>query len=540
MNKSAIVLILLLIFNACQTVDQHQLIGVVSSATPEATKAGEKILNMGGNAIDAAVAVAFALGVTEPAMTGLGAGIQILVSIPGQDPFMINGTTYSPAATPSTATREDILFHRRSTVPSFVKTLDFAYRKFGSNKVSWEDALAPAINYAENGFKPGDFRAKIYQLGEQKLLTSPYNMDHFLINGRIPLRGELIKQPALTTTLQRLAKVGANDFYTGQIAATIARDMSENNGWISLQDLNNFPEPRILPALRTHYRNHTVFTSTPPCGGWVVLLALNLLEQMPISAEGIERNKDLIIALTLAHGERQTNPVMAMVSYEDEVAAKLTMAKALELMESSPLINDITEVEGRGETTHFSIVDSDGMLVSVTTSINAIFGSRAASKELGFIYNSYMEDFVFEDSTHSYAVGPNKMAYSSMSPSIVRDENNNNVMAIGSPGSARIISSVAQTIQYWIDIDQDINSAVKYPRVHVVGKNAYLESEPSQSMLDWLTALNYTLPEIKRDLATNDLNPYFGGIHAVAFENGRWVGAADPRRDGVASSETAK
>ena len=113
-------------------------------------------------------------------------------------------------------------------------------------------------------------------------------------------------------------------------------------------------------------------------------------------------------------------------------------------------------------------------------------------------------------------------------------------MALGSPGSARIISSVAQTIQYWIDIDHDINDAVKYPRLHVVAKNAYLEAEPSQPMLDWLSALDYSLPKIKSDLATKNLNPYFGGIHAVAFENGQWVGAADPRRDGVASSEIPK
>jgi gamma-glutamyltranspeptidase/glutathione hydrolase len=453
---------------------------------------------------------------------------------------MINGTTLSPAATPNNASRDDILFHRRSTIPSFVKTLDFAYRKFGSSNISWEEALNPAINYAENGFELGDFRAKVYQLNEQNLFSSPYNMEHFLINGKIPQKGEFIKQPVLAATLHRLAKAGANDFYNGQIAKIIALDMSENKGWISLEDLNNFPEPRISPALSTNYRNYTVFTSTPPCGGWVVLLALNLLEQMPVSSPGFERNKDLIIALTLAHGERQVNPVTEMVNYEEEVAEKLTNEKAIDLINSSPLVNNKTELTGSGETTHFSIVDSDGMLVSVTTSINAFFGSRAASKELGFIYNSYMEDFVFGDSTHSFAVGPNKMAYSSMSPSIIRDNNNQNVMALGSPGSARIISSVAQTIQYWIDIDKDISSAVNQPRVHIVNKKAYLEAEPTRHMLEWLAAQGYSLAKLKSDLTTNNRNPYFGGIHAVAFENGQWVGAADPRRDGTTSSEMPK
>jgi len=305
MNNLRIAITLLVLFISCQAGEIAERVGVVSSATPEATAAGEKILNMGGNAIDAAVAVAFTLGVTEPAMTGLGAGIQILVSIPGKDPFIINGTTLSPAATPSNATREDILYHRRSTIPSFVKTLDFAHQKFGSNKISWEQALSPAINYAQNGFNLGNFRAKVYSINEEKILSSPYHMDSFLINGRIPQSGELIKQPVLSATLQRLAKVGGSDFYNGQIAERIAQDMRENNGWISLEDLKNFPEPRISLALKTSYHNHTVFTSTPPCGGWVVLLALNLLEQMPTSALGFARDKDLITALAIAHDERQ-------------------------------------------------------------------------------------------------------------------------------------------------------------------------------------------------------------------------------------------
>ena len=268
-----------------------------------------------------------------------------------------------------------------------------------------------------------------------------------------------------------------------------------------------------------------------------MLLALNLLEQEPIKPAGLQRNMNLIMALSLAHGERQRNPVTEMINYEEEVNDRLTKEKTTELLKSSPFVENRKELEGTGETTHFSIVDGDGMLVSVTTSINAHFGSRAASKELGFIYNSYMEDFVYNDSTHSFAVGPNKMAYSSMSPSIVRDENNDNVMALGSPGSARIISSVAQIIQYWIDINQDIIEAVKQPRVHVAGNNAYLESAPSEAMIEWLSTFNYQLPKIKNDLATDNLNPYFGGIHAVAFENGQWVGAADPRRDGTVSSE---
>ena len=506
--------------------------GVVASATPEATQAGLEVLENGGNAMDAAVAVAFSLAVTEPAMTGLGAGIQILVGIPGEKPFMINGTTYSPASTPTTATREDIQFHRRSTVPSFVKTLDFAFKTYGSGPYSWQQAMQPAIRQAKSGFRMGRFRARVYQQYEEKILDSPYGMQHFLVDGKIPEEGEVLVQPVLAKTLQRLARVGADDFYHGEIATTIAQDMKDNGGWISLKDLNDFPTPTVVPALESSYRRYQVFTSTPPCGGWVVLLALNLMEELDGS---MDRDQRLMEALALAHAERQAHPIQNMVDYKSEVSERISKEKASGLIRSSAFGPDAEPAAGTGETTHFSVVDKNGMVVAVTTSINAYFGSRAASPGLGFIYNSYMEDFVYNDSAHPFAVGPGKMAYSSMSPTIVRDKNGENVMATGSPGSARIISAVAQTIQYWIDVKKDIVEAVRVPRVHVTGNKAYME-KPDSTLFPWLTAHGLKFAEVDNGLDIDGLNSYFGGVHAVAFENGQWHGVADPRRDGVAAS----
>lgn len=529
MKRVRLSLVLLILFGSCQSTRQEKSHGAIAAATPEAAEAGMEVLKSGGNAIDAAVAIAFSLAVTEPAMTGLGAGIQMLVSIPGEKPFMINGTTYSPASTSVTATEDDIQYHRRSTIPSFVKTLDFAFKTYGSKSIPWQQALQPAIDQAENGFRLGRFRAKVYQEYEKRLLSSPYHMQHFLIEGKIPEEGQLLVQPALANTLKRLGSVGADDFYHGEIASVIARDMKENGGWISLKDLNEFPTPEVVPALESTYRDFQIFTSTPPCGGWVVLLALNLLEPMD---KVEDRNVNLVKALALAHGERQVNPIQDMVNYKREVSTRISKDKAKELLQ--PTRAGEMEMEGGGETTHFSVVDSDGMLVSVTTSINAYFGSRAASASLGFIYNSYMEDFVYDDVTHPFAVGPNKMAYSSMSPTIVRSKEGENVMATGSPGSARIISAVAQTIQYWIDVKSDIKEAIQAPRVHVVGNKVYLE-RPDSTVSAWLNEQGYQLTEVKNELGVNGLNPYFGGVHAVAFENGRWLGAADPRRDGVDS-----
>lgn len=532
MKNLKLFLLIGVILASCHSTGSKTKSAALASATPEATKAGLEVLNNGGNAIDAAVAVAFSLAVTEPAMTGLGAGIQMLVSIPGEKPFMINGTTYSPSLTPITASEDDIQYHRRSTIPSFVKTLDFAFKTYGGGTVTWQEALQPAIDQAKNGFKMGRFRAKVYRKYEKQLLNSPHHMQHFLVNGKIPEEGQVLVQPVLAKTLQRIANVGADDFYKGEIASRIAKDMEDNGGWISLKDLNEFPTPKVIPALESSYRGYQIFTSTPPCGGWVVLLALNLMEQMDAN---LNRTEQLIESLALAHSERQAYPINDMVNYQNEAAARISKEKASELIHS-PTLNVLDEnSEGTGETTHFSVVDDQGMLVSVTTSINAYFGSRAASPSLGFIYNSYMEDFIYDDKNHPFAVGPNKMAFSSMSPTVVRNKQGGNVMATGSPGSARIISAVAQTIQYWVDVKSDINEAIRVPRVHVTGNKVYFEKQDT-TFNSWLVAHGYKLTHVKNELGADNLNPYFGGVHAVAYENGSWVGAADPRRDGTASS----
>ncbi|RMD99058.1 MAG: hypothetical protein D6814_06295 [Calditrichaeota bacterium] len=186
-----------------------------------------------------------------------------------------------------------------------------------------------------------------------------------------------------------------------------------------------------------------------------------------------------------------------------------------------------------GETTHFSVVDARGMAVSVTASINAYFGAREANAKLGFLYNSYMHEFKTGQPHHPFALRPRAMPYSSMSPTIVAREGKP-YLALGSPGSSRIISTVAQVIQLWIDTKMGIQQAVAAPRVHVVPKNKlYLESQRlAPDLLARLKQQGYRLSTPRTDLARGGLNPYFGGVHAVAFEQGHWVGAADPRRDG--------
>ena len=534
-----------LVFIACnlQRPDSKSIllnVGVITSASSEATQAGMEILQKGGNAIDAAVAVSFALGLTEPAMSGLGGGTQILLSIPNKKPISINGTTWSPAATPIDATKTDLTYHRKSTIPSTVKVLDYAWRKYGSQKITWADLLQPAIDYAEKGFAIGPFRHKVYKKYEKALRESPYATAYWLMpDGTIPAIGDTIYQPVLAQTMRRLAQKGAADFYQGEIAQLIAQDMATNQGWITLEDLQNFPDPIELEPLKTSYRGYDIYTQPPPCGGWTVLMILNLLESFDKNDlnNPESRAEKLLQALHIAHKNRSDLPVEDLKNYTTAIQEKISKAYATKLLEDFSKIEQPTfsNQTDNGETTHFSVVDKNGMAVAVTASINAYFGAKAAAPKLGFLYNTYMDDFELGQPEHPFAIRPQAMAYSSMSPTIVQKDGAT-VLVLGSPGSARIISAVAQITQLWIDSDLGIKKIVAMPRFHAVNGKMYLENiENHSTTIQNLRKKGFEIAFPTYDLMQNERNAYFGGVHAIAKENGRWKGVADIRRDGLAA-----
>lgn len=501
--------------------------GIVSAATPEAAEAGARILAAGGNAVDAAVAVSFALAVTEPAMSGLGAQTQILIAEPGREPVIVNGTSRSPANTPTDAAAGAIAGHRATTIPSMVRTLDHAWRMHGSAVVDWPELLAPAIGCAESGFVVGPFRHRVWEQLADQLRADPAVAALFLDeDGSPPAAGDTFRQPVLARTLRRLAEQGAADFYTGEIARTIARDMEQHGGWVTYEDLASFAEPQEIAPLHGTYRGRDIYTMPPPGGGWVVLQILNLLELAPateLQIDSPERLQHLVSALRIGHRERHYHPVTDLVDFQADVGHRISKEAARKLAER----------EERGETTHFTVVDGDGMVVSVTASINNFFGARAAAPDLGFLYNDYMHEFELDDSDHPFALRPGAMPYSSMTPTVVL-EDGRPVLGLGSPGSSRIISAVSQVLQLWIDTDIGIAGAVAAGRVHVVPDSLlYVEPLLREPGLEAaFTARGFALGEPRAYLAAGELSAYFGGVHAVAFERGHWRGAADPRRDG--------
>ncbi|HET6564654.1 MAG TPA: gamma-glutamyltransferase, partial [Xanthomonadales bacterium] len=433
---------------------ERQFAGAVSSATSEATATGVRILEQGGNAIDAAIAVSLALGVSEPAGSGIAGQTVMLVKQPGKEAFVIQGTTWSPALMPDPkdVTVEQLAYgHTASSVPSTLRVLDLAHRRYGSGQLKWAELLEPAIRLAHDGILIGPFRSHAFRFYHEGLSKQPAAAAIFVRPDGLPWQdGQVLRQPALAKTLERLAQAGAMDFYQGSIAAEIVADMQANGGWISASDLRDFPEPAIVPALQSSYRGHEVITLPPPFGGWVVLQALNVLEQFPsetLAADDDQRRLALLDAIMIAQTSRATQPIQDNRDYDEQVNGLIAKDTATRLLQSYRFSHEssggVTDSPAGGETTHFSVVDGDGMAVAVTQSIDGYFGALVAHPTLGFLYNNYMQGFQVEDASKPYYLAPKEMPKSSMSAAMVLDDGEP-VLVLGSPGSARIISAVTQ------------------------------------------------------------------------------------------------
>ncbi len=504
--------------------------GVVSSAAPEASESGAEILREGGNAIDAAVAVSLALGVTEPAGSGLGGQASFIVQKQNNVPFAINGTSLSPAATPKDIHVSQLSGHCASTVPSIVKTLDFVWKHYGSGNIPWKRLVEPSVRYAKNGYTMGPFRRKALLRNENRIIINKMIMQLLLEpDGSVPKVGSVVYSPVLGETLQRLGDLGADDFYTGDIAKEIARDMKEHGGLITCEDLRQVKPPRVLPALCSKYKSWTVASLPPPASGWAVIMGLNILENAPddiMKKESPQRLYWLLQAMEALRRQRVYKPVRDLVNYEDTVSKLISKEKARKITNS--VMNP-----GSGETTHFSIVDKDGMAVGVTQSLNSYYGAMCASPNLGFMYNNYMTEFVSASRLNPFALRAGAMPYSYMSACIL-SRNSKPALVLGSPANDRIISAVIQVISAWVDMGIGIENAVKAPRCHVAGEEEVMFEKINDNMdtLLFLEHKGWTPYTPLSSLFAGDLNPYFGGVHAIANDNNRWVGAADPRRDG--------
>jgi gamma-glutamyltranspeptidase/glutathione hydrolase len=516
-----------------------------------ATKVGHDVLAAGGNAVDAAVATAFAMAVTYPTAGNIGGGGFAVVRVKGK-PYALDFRETAPAAasrdmyvakdgTKIAGVREGI---KSVGVPGSVAGLWQLHQKLGSRKISWADLMAPAIAFAETGF-PVDPEFVDAKWAATRLGKYPTSAALFLPDGHPPAAGATWKDPELAAVLRRIAKDGAKGFYVGPTADAIVAEMKADGGYVSHADLAAYQAKWRTP-LQFTYRGHHVTGMPPPSSGGVTLAMIcHVLEGFDLGALGFESADalhDEFEAMRRAFAARNAKlgdpdfvkmPLDRLLSpgWATEQRASIDPSRA------TPSASVVTDgpMSGSGpHTTHFSVVDAEGNAVALTTTLNWWFGSGVTVRGAGFVLNNEMDDFAAVPGTpngfglvqgEANAIAPRKRMLSSMSPTIVTDQAGAVELVLGGAGGPTIITSVAEELIAVIDFHQTIGAATYAPRFHMQhlpDEVAFEKAGVSEPMRSRLAAMGYSLKE----------RGHIADAPAIGREGTEWVGVAEPRRAG--------
>ena len=518
--------------------------GVVSTGKYEATKIGVEIIKQGGNAIDAAVAAGFALGICEPQSSGIGGGgfMVIRFAKTGETKFIDFREIAPKNATPdmwkedkdgNVIGNEKVVGGKSIGVPGEVKGMLYALEKYGT--MSREKVMQPAIDLAENGYKVSAVLNRDMKNSFERIEQYPETAEIYL-DGGLPFEvGSILKNPDLANTLRKIMKNGEKAFYEGEIAEAIVKSAQDAGGPLTMEDMKDY-NIRVSDPLVGHYRGYEIITSAPPSsGGAHIIQILNILENYdmkniePGSAEYYHLFSE---AIKMAFADRAKFcgdtefvdvPVDGIISkdYAKELVKKLDMKKSKDYLAGNPWKWNESK-----DTTHYSIVDKEGNIVAVTKTVNDVFASGVVAEGTGILLNDEMDDF---DTGHGKAnsVEPGKKPLSSMSPTIVLKDGKP-VMSLGAPGSTRIITGVAQVISLVLDYEMDIQEAINFPRIHDDYQELVYETRIDPAVIAKLKAMGHTVVEEGEWFEY----PCVQGV--TMGEDGKLRGGADPRRDGKA------
>ena len=527
--------------------------GMVATQEAQATRIGVKVLEDGGNAVDAAVAVGFALAVTLPRAGNLGGGGFMLVH--EADSGQTHALDYRERA-PAASTRNMFLdqkeevdknksrFSRHAAgVPGTVAGLVLALERFGT--FSLERVIAPAIRLAQEGIEVSSDLAQSLEASKERLTGNKAAARIFFRPDGTPYRaGDRLVQSDLAWSLKQLAAEGASAFYQGAIAERVVEDMEKNNGPITAADLSGY-RPVLRAPVAGSYRGYEIRSMPPPSSGGVHLVQiLNILEGFPIAFLG-QNSADTIHlmaeAMKLAYADRSLHlgdpdywkvPVEGLTS--KRYAADLRRGIRLDRARPSNTIRAGNPLPYESnETTHFSVMDRAGNAVSNTYTINFSYGSGIVAEGTGILLNNEMDDFSAKTGVpnvygliggEANAIEAGKRPLSSMTPTIVLKDGRP-FLATGSPGGSRIITTTLQVILNVIDHDMNIAAATAAPRVHHqwLPDELRVESGLSVDTLDLLMARGHKIVEKNATGSTQSVMRVEGGV----------FGAADPRRPGA-------
>lgn len=530
---------------------------MVVAANPYASWAGKNIIEKGGSAIDAAVAIQAMLTLVEPQSSGIGGGAFILYwDNTTKTLHTFDGRETAPAAvnpywfyngTKSMSWLEAVVGGKSVGVPGALRALETAQESFGN--LPWKELFTDAINTSANGFKVSPRLAHLVEIDRHPGLKKfPSSATYFYPAG-LPLKeGAIRKNKALADTLRHIAEEGADYFYKGPIAEKIVKAVNSapiNAGKMTLADLASYETVEKKPVCGD-YRSHKICGMAPPSSGGIsVFQILKLLEGKDISAlspDSVDFANLFAQASALSYADREKYiadsdyvdlPFAALINdpylkrRAQGIAADKQWKKA---RAGEPYTKSAISVGMNLEqpnTSHFSVVDKQGNAVSITTSIEFMFGSGLMVE--GFLLNNQMTDFSFNPERGGWPVAnrvePGKRPRSAMSPTMVFDEKGDLSLVVGSPGGSRIVSYVAQTLFGVLDFGLNIQQAINLPRM--TNRNDYMALEkgtPLESLKAPLEKLGHTVKII-------DLN---SGLHGIQLKDGQLIGGADPRREGVA------
>lgn len=472
----------------------HAKHAMVVTRETHATDVGVKVLQGGGNAVDAAVAVAFALAVTHPSAGNLGGGGFMLVRLADgtstfidfreRGPISASRNMYLDPAT-GLATKDSQLGYRASGVPGTVRGMELAHAKYG--KTAWKELVQPAVALAADGFPVswGLSQALRGKVTSEKLAQFPESKRIFLKDGAFYEFGEILKQPELAATLARIRDTGAKDFYEGETARLLAADMAAHGGEISLEDLKQYKAIE-RKALEGTYKGYGVITAPPPSSGGIgILQMMGMLSGTDYakggagSASSLHYEAEAMRRYFADRAEWLGDPDFVKVPTKGLVNAEYLRKRGESIQPGKATPSADVKQGDPGpyeslETTHYSIVDEAGNAVSVTYTLNGSYGSGVTATGLGFLLNNEMDDFAAAPGKpnlfgliqgEANAVAPHKTPLSSMTPTIVTKDGKL-YMVLGSPGGPTIINAVLEVILNVIDFGMNMQQAVDQPRIH--------------------------------------------------------------------------
>ena len=547
-----------------RAVSEH---GMVAAGMPEASEAGVELLRQGGNAVDAAVGAAFALGVVEPMMSGIGAGGGLLVFRAADrqadylDFYSMSGADIDTGV--RSLRGNDRITARGVGIPGAVAGLLAAHERYG--RLPRAAVLAPAIRLAADGYPASALLAREVEGDSMKLSRSAGARRIFLPDGHPIRAGDIVVQPELAATLRRIAAGGAPAFYSGPVADDIVGVLRADGSRLTADDFAGYT-PRWKRPLCTDYRGHVVLSAPAPQSGMQVLEALNLLADVDLPAIGYPHRdssafRRLAGAMRVALVDRD-----AFVGDPDQVAVPMAgltsrafaqrrrpLAEAPQLADTLPAPDPWAadslpaaaacrpyqpvgtartaravgaNAAGDGalaETTHLSVVDGDGNAVSLTNTNGLAFGTGTWAA--GAFFNSAMFNFS-RDPNSPNAMAAHKVPASTIAPTLVLDDGRVRLV-VGSPGSAAIPPAIIETIVYTLEYGMDPLQALRVPRlIPTSGRRLRLEQGFATDVLAAARRLGYLVE------TTPPIDMSFGGVHVIERVGNRWVGAADPRRNG--------